>query len=572
MSSDKQDSKNSKVRKRIQQRLSQLTSDRSSFIEDWRDIRDYTWGSRGRYLENQTSKQKYPRRNDRLYNHEAKQSAGVLASGMMAGITSPSRPWFKLQTPDDEMMEFGSVKQWLEDVEKIMMGIFSKSNFYSAMHSFYLELGIFGVSPMGIYEDRQNMAKKAGNLIYFENYTCGNYFLDIGEQRIVDTMYREYAVSVETAAKTWGLDKLSEEAQRMYKNNGKNGSISVIHAIEPRFDRDFMSPLSSEMPYASVYIENTASNWQEPLQVSGFTSKPFVAGRWEVIGEDVYPSSYPGLNALSTNKTLQMLEIDKSTAIEKQHNPPLVGDASLATSGVDLVAGGVTYIPGMAQAGKPGLSPVYNTNPNISHLIEDINKKEQTIQRYFFADLFLMLTEIDRSQITATEIAERKEEKLLMLGPVLERLNSDVLDPIIDRVFDIAQNHGVLPPPPPELDGVDLEVEYISILAQAQKAISTASIESTARFAGELSGIWPEARHKFDAMQAIDEYAKAKGAPQRIVRTDDAAAAEADAEAQAMMAQQAHESAASMADTAKTTSETKLDQDSVLDALLGGMQ
>ena len=181
-----------------------------------------------------------------------------------------------------------------------------------------------------------------------------------------------------------------------------------------------------------------------------------------------------------------------------------------------------------------------------------------------------MLTEIDRAQITATEIAERKEEKMLMLGPVLERLNNELLDPIIDRTFAVAQRKGILPPPPPELEDAELEVEYISILAQAQKAVSTLSIESTVAFAGNLAEVWPDAPYKIDPMQAVDEYAKAKGASPKIIRSDDEAEERFSEAMQQQQAAAAAEMAGSAADTAQTLSDTDVEAEgSALNQLMG---
>jgi len=208
-------------------------------------------------------------------------------------------------------------------------------------------------------------------------------------------------------------------------------------------------------------------------------------------------------------------------------------------------------------------------NPRISELTEDIKEKEARIDRHFYADLFMMITEMDRAQITATEIAERKEEKLLMLGSVLERLNNEALDPAIDRVFGIAERAGILPPAPPELSGQKLRVEYISVLAQAQKAVSTASIEATAAFTMQLSQVFPQARHKFNSMQAVDEYAKAKGTPPKVIYSDDEAEASMEAEQQQMQAAQQAEQAAQVAQTAQSLGNASLERGTALSALAG---
>ena len=64
---------------------------------------------------------------------------------------------------------------------------------------------------------------------------------------------------------------------------------------------------------------------------------------------------------------------------------------------------------------------------------------------------------------SATEIAERRDEKRVMPGPVLERLRDDLLEPLIGRVFQVMARAGQIPPPPSlMLDGLRLQPEYVS--------------------------------------------------------------------------------------------------------------
>jgi hypothetical protein len=555
-----------KLKDRVFNRRRVLRDERDHYATDWRELSDFVMGSRGRFLPGDGDNQDEAthRRNERLYNEVAKMSANILSAGMMAGITSPARPWFKLTHPDPELEEYAPVKLWLDDVQRVILQIFARSNFYNTMQNIYLELGIFGTACMCAYENFDNVLR-------YEPYTIGSFTLALDGERNVDTMYREYRTTVGSVVKRFGTDAVSRTVKNLWDRGDYDSKLNVIHAIEPNVDRDYGSPLARNMPYRSVYYEEGGDGYK-PLLISGFQEKPFMAPRWSVIAEDVYASSYPGIDSLASNKSLQIEELDKAIAIEKMHNPPLVGDSSLKQAGAELIAGGITYIPNMAATGKAGLSPVYDVNPRIMELVQSIQEKEERIRRFFYADLFLMVTELDRAQITATEIAERKEEKMLMLGPVLERLNNELLDPVIDRTFAVAQRAGILPPPPPELEDADLRVEYVSVLAQAQRAVSTASVEATVAFAGNMSQIWPEARHKIDPYQAIDDYARAKGASPKIIRTDDEAQQAAAAEQQMMQMQQAAAMGAGAAESAKTLSETDTgNPDSALAMLSGAV-
>ena len=206
-------------------------------------------------------------------------------------------------------------------------------------------------------------------------------------------------------------------------------------------------------------------------------------------------------------------------------------------------------------------------------LLEDTRAIQERVNSAFYADLFLMLSMSDRRQITAREIEERHEEKLLMLGPVLERLNDELLDPLIDRTFAAMLRGGQIPPPPRELEGVDLKVEYVSILAQAQKMVALGAIDRLAMFAGTVAQITQQPVDKVDWDQAIDEYGQALGVSPRVIVPDDKVAEARGARAQQQQAQQVAMMAQPMAQAAsaaKAMSETKTGTGSALDAVLGG--
>jgi hypothetical protein len=190
-----------------------------------------------------------------------------------------------------------------------------------------------------------------------------------------------------------------------------------------------------------------------------------------------------------------------------------------------------------------------------------------------------MISEMERSGVTATEIDARREEKLLMLGPVLERLHHELLDPLIDRTFAIAQRAEILPEVPEALSGHEVQVEYISMLAQAQRAVAIGGIERVVGFIGQLAGIDPQVLDKLDRDQAVDEVAKAIGAPPHIIRSDkevEALRAErAQAQQAAQAAQQQQQGMMQAVQGAKLLSETdtggKNGLTDVMQAMGGGL-
>ena len=179
-----------------------------------------------------------------------------------------------------------------------------------------------------------------------------------------------------------------------------------------------------------------------------------------------------------------------------------------------------------------------------------------------------MLINTDRREITAREIDERHEEKLLALGPVLEQLNQDVLDPLIDITFNIMYRQGLIPEPPEEIAGTQLKVEYISILAQAQKMVGLAGIERFAGFVGQVATYDPQVLDKVDRDQMIDEYGDITGVPPRIIVPDDKVAAIREGRAAVAKQQEQMAALASGAKTAKDLSGANLDNNNALTALL----
>lgn len=552
-------------RQRLLARAEGLRQLRDEYLDEWRDSYDFVLGIQPRHLVNSsgTGTRGRRERNEFLLNERGQWALNVMASGMMAGITSPARKWFELAPPDPDLLEYEPVKEWLSIVETKMLHVFARSNFYRTMNMAYMDMGLSGIAGIGAFES-------FNDVIRFENYACGTYMVGSDGEGNIDRMYRDIQLTVREAATRFGLSNLSKAHQTMYRNNEWETLINILHAMEPNDQRTINSPLSKDLPYRSVYLDKDDEQAGVLMQ-SGFNTKAFFSPRWMVMGDDIYATMYPAFNSMGTNKSLQVEEMDKATAIEKMHNPPMVGDSALENSGVNLIAGGVTYVPNMAQMGKQGLQSVYDVNLRVGDLKEDIQIKERRIDEAFFADLFLMISNMDRAQITATEIAERKEEKLLMMGPVLERMNNELFDPMIDRSFDIMQRKGMFPPPPKELNNAKLGVEYVSVLAQAQKAVATVSMDMTAAFIQRIGETHPEALDKLDADAAIDAYAKAKGAPQAIIRPTNEAQNIRAQRAQQMAQQQQAAAMGNAVSSAKTLADTKLDEDSALDGILDNL-
>lgn len=541
------------IRTKLNKRWGELEKERSSYISHYKDLQEHIFPTRGRFLTSERNDGS--KKHNKILDNSGTLAARTLASGMMAGLTSPARPWFRLSTPDPDLKDYGPVKDWLYAVEIRLREILARSNIYNTLHTQYKEIGVFGTAPAIIADDYMDVLR--GYPV-----TVGSYALAMGDNLRVDTLYREIPMTVKMVIEQFGLKRVSESIKNMYENGNLSHNVVVMHAIEPNVgDLNYdgvESRLVAAKPYRSMYWEKKGGpDNASILELRGYDDLPFVAPRWDITGTDTYGSS-PGMEALGDIIQLQTMQRWKGEGIAKQVRPPMIAPEALRNKHKSTVPGGVTYYDG--QQGMRGFEPAYKVDFQLNYLIEDIRDTKTRISRAFYEDLFLMLAQSDRREITAREVEERHEEKLIMLGPVLERLEDELLDPMIDRVFQIAMRSGLIPEPPEELAETDLKVEYISILAQAQKAVAINSLERTTGFFSSLvqiqaaSGQSPDILDKFDADEALDEYADAIGISPRIIRDKEDVdqiradrAKKAQMQEQMAMAQQAAETASTAA-------------------------
>jgi hypothetical protein len=538
----------------FERRLGALKQERNSWLAHWRDLADYMLPRSGRWLTNQNNRGEAV--NSKVVNNTPGMALRTLVSGMMAGITSPARPWFRLAVPDPEMMEIAGVRHWLHDTERRMRLVFNRSNTYNALSTAYEELALFGTAALVLEPDTLDV-------IRLYPLTAGEYMLANSGRMTVDTLYRELRMTTGQLVERFGEENCSRAVVNQWRRGEVDAWIDVVHAVEPNRRRQYGKADRRNKAWRSVYFE-AAGDPDKLLSEGGYDDFPAMCPRWYVAGTDVYGRS-PGMDVLGDVKALMVLERRLAQGVDKTTNPPMVGPASLKNAVVNLLPGGVTYVDGQT---RDVFRPAYQINLPLNELDALIQRHEQRIQRGLYADLFLMVSEQDDVR-TATEIRVRQEEKLLVLGPMLERLQVELLDPLVDRTFRLMLAAGQIPEPPPELQGVDLKVEYISLLAQSQQAIATGAIERMAGFVGNLLGANPEVADKFDFDQACDEYGEALGVPPRIVRSDEDVAQLRDGRRQQQQALQQGQAAMTAAQGAQVLSQTDTRSDNALTRMLG---
>jgi hypothetical protein len=511
-------------RDKLLTRWGQLKSERASWWAHWQEITTYLLPRNGRYF--RQDRDKGWRRHNNIYDNTGTRALRVLGAGMMAGATSPARPWFRLGTADPDLNNYMPVKLWLDDVQKRMGMVFQRSNTYRALHGMYEELGGFGTAASIILPDYKN-------IIHHYPVTTGEFCVAQDYQGKICTIYREFEKTVGEMVKEFGYKQCSKTVQNMYDRGSLDAWIPIIHAIEPRADRDIRKKDALNMPWASYYFE-IGGERNKYLRESGFKEFPAVVPRWATAGGDIYGNS-PAMEALGDIKQLQHEQLRKAQAIDYQTMPPLQVPTSMKNRDVERLPNGITFVDANSPSG--GIKSMFEVNLNLDHLLMDIQDCRERVRGAFYADLFLMLANATDTRMTATEVAERHEEKLLMLGPVLERLHNELLDPLIETTFSRMLEAGVLPPPPEEMQGMELNVEFVSMLAQAQRAIGTNGVD---RFVGNLGMVAqykPDVLDKFNADEWADAYSDMLGVDPKLIVANDQVAIVRDARNKAAAAQ-----------------------------------
>jgi Bacteriophage head to tail connecting protein len=402
------------------------------------------------------------------------------------------------------------------------------------------------------------------------NPCLGEYYIDIdGKYRPV-IFYREFTWTVDATVKEFGYENCDDSIQQLYDDpSGANLTREVIiaHSIEPNNDgraREF--GFSEDFAFREAYWiwggstspQGGSNSPPTFLRRAGYYERMAIIGRWDLVSNDAYGRS-PGMDALPDQKQVQLETKRKAQAIDKMVNPPLVADVQLKNQPANLTPGGITYVSGFTAGGKPGFASVYETKFPVQEITADLQDVKSRMSQVFFNDILRVASQYEtRSNVTAVEWDLRKSESLVMLGPVLERIDDEILKPVIERVFAIASRTGILPPPPSEIQGQMMNIEFVSMLVQAQKATASAGIERLFQLAGGLVGVDPSVMDNIDVDEALDEYSSLLNNSPKIIRSPAALKQIRDQRAQQQQQAQQAAIAQQLSQGAKNLSQTNV--------------
>ena len=553
--------RDSEALKRKKNIVGQMMAERSQFEGVWKQLSQYVNPARGRFDEDKTADGK--RRDKVLLDPYPIEASTKCAAGLHSGLTSPSRPWFSLGLQDDELAEYHTVKMWLEECQDILMDVYAKSNIYNMLLQIESELTQFGTAATLLLEDYHTA-------IWARPFTCGEYAGNVDSRGRVVQFARKFKLTAWQMVDAFGEEFCSDAARNAYKQGNYKDYFPVTLLIEKNRSYREGEIGVGNFPWRSYYFEDGQT--EQFLKIAGYHEQPFLMPRWTTVANGIYGTG-PGHAALGNCMQLQKLEQVHTRLLENRADPPMI---------VPATVGKVKRLPGSQTTVQnqdiDSIRPLFAATGSREEVLQVIQFKQSQIAAAFYNDLFVMLSHQDNPQMTAREVAERHEEKLLMLSPVLEQMHNEVLGPLTKRAFEICMRNGLFPPLPEELEGRDeeLKVEFVSLLAQAQKSVAAPAMEKTLALAGNLAGAVPEIMDNLNLDATIRKHAQMTGAPEAIMRDEKEVEklrkARAEQQAQEAQMQQAAAMAGPLKDgveAARLMSEIKPENNSLANIMFG---
>lgn len=506
------------LRGHLESRLVMLRQWRNSWwFQNWSTLAQYILPRRSIWLTQSTGGIPTPNNmtrgqplNSSIKDPTATFATRVCAAGMMSGLASVSRQWFKI-TPTIKNVDIDSDgRKWFDEVEARTYNILSGSNFYNAFAQECEDLVVFGTAPSIIYEDDKEV-------IRCYNPAVGEYYLASSATLRVDGLYRQFVMTISQIVDFFELENCPQDVQQLWAAKGSSLDTEriIAHSIEPNYDTKGCPKIPGNFTWREVYWVY-GSGSRQPLSMRGFVDQPFTAARWSTQSNDAYGRS-PGMDILPDNVQLQVMTVRLSEAIEKQVRPPLIADITLKNQPSSILPGQVTYVQNLSSGS--GMRSIYEVNPDIKGLAGLIQQIQERIKVGMFNDLFLMLENMPRdSKMTAYEVAQKVQEKLQVLGPVIENIITESLKPKLKRVFGIMERKGLIPPKPESLKGVALDIEFISMLSLAQKGSATGGLERVLALLGNMVAVYPDVKFLLDENAYVREFNDLLANPEKILR------------------------------------------------------
>jgi hypothetical protein len=480
----------------------------------------------------------------------------VLSSGMLTGMSPPTRPWFEFAVDDPQYADDKEVKEWCEALAKKVREVMLQSNYYDTLLEMYETEGLYGTCAFLIEADTKTV-------IRCKPYPTGSYYLGVGDDLRVDLCIRVLEMTVRNIVEKFGRENTAPSTLAMYDSNAggnKETYLPIVHVIH-KGNYFGESKKRKMQPWVSTWYEQGSFNpTTGVLRISGFEENPLITARWKTVGENIYGES-PAFDILGSTMSLQAWEERLAQGAEKQFNPPMVADASINPSKLTNLPGEFMYVD--FKDGKAPLAPAYQVDFKLEFGLKMLERIEGRINEGMFKSVFQLFTDSDRREITAEEIRAKAQERLSVLGPVIERNTGEIHKPSISRIVNIMRRTpGAMPPVPEKLKAQDgglafsLKVSFKSILASAAEMVGMNNINQVMTFVGQEAALFQDMPDNFDTDAIAVGYARLANLPAAFIRD----VAERDAVRKAKRAAQAQQAAAenakNLAQAAQVASQT----------------
>ena len=503
-------------------RKGKLKAQRGIWETHWQDTTNFVLPNSADFS---LQRSKGDKRSTLIYDSTGVHANEMLAAGLHGMLTNPASNWFslRLKSSQEEMAQQTDVKNWLEDTTTAILSEIASPAvaFPSHIHEYYLALCSIGTACMFIGEP----ARRDG--ISFRAIHIDEIYIAESADGIIDTVFREFKMTVRQIVQKWGEAALSPRIKRMYEKKDYDKEVELLHCVYPRDDVEKGKKAATMLPVASVYIDEKD---QHVLAEGGFDEMPYMVSRWAKTTGEVFGRS-PAMTALPDIKMLQEMMKTTIKAGQKIVDPPLLVPDDGVIGPIRTVPGGLNYYRSSTGARIEPLLTGGNI-PISFQMMEDLRNRIRTT---FFLD---QLQFQGGPQMTATEVVERTERTLRLLGPTLGRLQSEFLGPMIERIFGVLSRANKLPPAPAIISEQELKIEYVSPLARAQRQTETQGIMRTLEFVGPIAGMDPQAAQIVKGADMVRHIAELNGVPPKLLKSDNDLMEEAKAQQQAMAAQQ----------------------------------
>ncbi|MCU4406692.1 portal protein [Acinetobacter junii] len=445
----------------------------------------------------------------KIVDNTGKDSLKVLAAGMLSGTCSPSRPWFVIEASDPQLKKDMQVKKWLKELQDICYATFAKSNVYRTIHNCYLQEGAFGTCAA--LAPRSSDAQ----LMDLIPMSFGEYAITVDSFNKPNGVYRKFKLTVENMIAFFGEENVSDTVKQAFDNDNLDQEFTVHHAIYQRVGAKGFG--AKNMPYASVYFEPSTQN--KLLRESGLESFEVICGRWTVSSSDIYGES-PSSDCFGDMRAIQKGHQQIAKGVDYQVSPPVLIPDYLKGQEKETLPNGIAYYTPNPSSQTAQVQPMLNVQFDVNGVAAMVAQAQERVRRAFYTDLFLMLDQYDQGKMTATEVYERKAEKMLMLGPVVERQIDELLRPLVEICVNrvLADSEYLRTTAPEAIQNSEIKIEFVSILALAQRATGASNLERMLAMVGNVAQVDAQVLDKFDTDKFLDEYAEIIGASPTIFR------------------------------------------------------